>query len=307
MRMTEMELFCKAAETLSFTAAAQLSGTTPSAVSKAVSRLENRLGVKLFQRTTRAIRLTEDGRAYFETCRQALSSIEEVEFALTRGRTRPHGILRISLPFSYGINCVMPLIPRYVERYPEVAKVVVSLSNTITDFVTEGFDMAIRIGTVGDSRLVARLLRNSHYCVVASPAYLRKHGTPFKPDDLRKQPCIDLFLPDAGKPIPWQFCDAGETREVTVASTLCVDHPLAAKSAAINGAGLARLLDFTVTADLHAGTLVEVLSEFRPPGISVSAVYPSNRHLSAKVRTFIDFLVAAQREASPTDFATLRR
>src|SRR5436309_9562462 len=128
-RLSTVELFCKAAETRSFTAAGETLGSTPSAVSKAVSRLENRLGVKLFQRTTRAIRLTEDGSAYYETCRQALSQIEEVEVALTRGQTNPRGTLRLSLPVTYGLKRVVPLIPRYVERYRGQVNVEVNLSN----------------------------------------------------------------------------------------------------------------------------------------------------------------------------------
>ena len=294
-RLNTVEWFCKAAETLSFTAAAKWAGTTPSAVSKAVSRLENRLGVKLFQRTTRAICLTEDGLAYYETCRQALSSIEKVELSLARGRTRPHGILRLSLPSSYGIMCVVPLIARYIERYAGEVKVVVSLSNSITEFVTQRCDLAIRIGTVADSRVVALPLQDAHYCIVASPAYLRRHGVPQQPDDLRAHQCIDLILPDATKPLPWQFCEGAQASEVAVPSTLCVDHPLAAKSAALSGAGLARLLDFTVAPDLRDGRLVELLADFKPAAVPVSAVYPSNRHLSAKVRTFIDFMVEARR------------
>jgi DNA-binding transcriptional LysR family regulator len=295
-RLNTIELFCKAAEARSFTAAAELAGTTPSAVSKAVSRLETQLGVKLFQRTTRAIRLTEEGLGYYETCRQALRSIEQAELALSHGRTRPHGTLRLSLPASYGIVNIVPRIPRYLERYAQEVKVVVSLSNSITEFVTQGCDMAVRIGTVADSRVVARPLRDAHYCVVASPAYLRKHGVPRKPDDLRKHQCIHLMLPDTARLLPWQFGDGKRTWELAVPSALSVDHPLAAMSAALGSGGCARLLDFTVAAELQAGRLVEVLAGFRPAPVAVSIVYPSNRHLSANVRTFIDFLVEAQEE-----------
>lgn len=290
-RLRTIELFCKAAEALSFTAAAELAGATPSAVSKAVSRLESQLGVKLFQRTTRAIRLTDEGAGYYETCRQALSSIQQAEQALTKGRTRPHGTLRLSLPASYGILNIVPRIPRYLERYAHEVKVVVSLSNSITEFVTQGCDMAIRIGAVADSRVVARPLRDAHYCVVASPAYLRRHGVPREPDDMRNHQCIDLVLPDIAKPLPWQFRDGKREWELAVPSALSVDHPLAAMTAALADGGCARLLDFTVADGLQAGRLVEVLASYRSAPVPMSIVYPSNRHLSAKVRTFIDFLV----------------
>jgi DNA-binding transcriptional LysR family regulator len=284
-------LFCKAAEAHSFTAAAEQAGTTPSAISKAVRRLESQLGVKLFERTTRAIRLTEDGNGYYETCRQALRNIEQAELALTHGRTRPKGTLRLSVPSSYGIVKVVPRIPRYVERYGYEVRVVVNLSNAMAEFVTEGCDLAIRLGRIADSRVVARRLHEAQYCVVASPAYLRRHGVPRKPDDLRNHQCIHLVLPDTGRVLPWQFSDGKRTWDTNVPSTLSVDHPLAVVTAAVAGGGLARLLDFTVADELKSGKLVEVLAGFRPASVPVSVVYPSHRLLPAKVRTFIDFLL----------------
>ena len=304
-RLSTVELFCKAAETRSFTAAAETLGSTPSAVSKAVSRLENRLGVKLFQRTTRAIRLTEDGSAYYETCRQALSQIEEVEVALTRGQTNPRGTLRLSLPVTYGLKRVVPLIPRYVERYRGQVNVEVNLSNEIKDFIAEGFDLSVRLGKVSDSRLVARALHDANLCVVGAPDYVRRHGLPKTPDDLLKHRCVALTLPDTGRPIPWVFSDRGETWETKPPGSLSFDDPMAALTAALNGAGFVRLLDFTVENEVRAGRLVEVLADYRPPPQSVSAVYPYNRHLSAKVRTFVDFLVDSARETSTLHHAEL--
>lgn len=299
MRLGTVEQFCEAAKKLSFTAAAESLGTTPSAISKAVGRLEDQLGAKLFQRSTRSIRLTDDGRAYYETCQQALTQIEEAGEALGRGRISPRGTLRVSLPFSYGIKRIVPLMPRYVERYGEQVKVMLSLSNSKTDFISDDFDLSVRLGPVADSRLVARPLHDAQFRVVAAPAYLRQHGIPRRPDDLGKHRCVDLILPDTGRPIPWQFCEAGRCWNAKISSGLAFDHPIAALTAALNGAGLARLLDFTVEAELRAGDLVEVLADFRPPGERVSAVYPSKRHLSAKIRSFIDFLVEAQRDSDP--------
>jgi DNA-binding transcriptional LysR family regulator len=290
-RLNAVELFCAAAKAQSFTAAASALGVTPSAISKAVQRLENRLGLKLFQRTTRAIRLTDDGLAYYKTCQTALQSIRDAEQTLTR-HGMPRGELRISLPYSYGIKRVIPLIPEYVERYLGQVKVAVSLGNTLTDFVKQDFDMAIRLGHVADSRLVARTLHQASFRVVAAPGYLRRHAVPARPEDLRGSDCLGLVMPDTGRVLPWTFSGSeGDTYEVAIRPSITFDHPLATLTGALNDAGFAQLLDFTVEDDLRSGRLVEVLADFRPPPQSVSIVYPGNRHTSAKVRTFVDFLV----------------
>lgn len=291
-RLSTVELFCAAARARSFTAAATELGTTPSAISKAVQRLENRLGIKLFQRTTRAVRLTEEGRTYYTTCRNAIDTIHEVEKTLTRHRGMPRGILRLSLPYTYGVKRVLPLLPRYVERYLGQIRVEASLSNAVIDFVAENVDMSIRLGAVGGSGLVVRKLHDAQTCIVASPAYLRQHGTPRVPDDLRDHACLGLLMPDTGRLMPWAFSDGeGGIRTVAVQPGMTFDHPLGVLTTALNDAGFARLLDFTVHDDLVSGRLVEVLGDFRPPPLPVSAVYQGTRHVPPKVRTFLDFLV----------------
>ncbi|RDK11304.1 LysR family transcriptional regulator [Cupriavidus lacunae] len=288
--LSTVEMFCAAARANGFTAAATALGTTPSAISKAVRRLEDRLGVKLFERTTRAIRLTDDGLAYYRTCSLALESIQEIERSLT-GHKLPRGELRVSVPHSYGIKRLIPLIPRYVERYHGQVRVAVSLSNSLADFVAEDFDMAIRIGEVTDSRLVCRPLHEAGLRVVASPAYLRRRGIPATPEDLGGHECLGLVLPDSGRVMPWSL--AATAGELRIRPRMRFDHPLGTLTAALSDAGLAQLLDFTVEEDLRSGRLVEVLAGFRPASQPVSAVWPGNRHLSAKVRTFLDFLIEA--------------
>ncbi|SAL82292.1 LysR family transcriptional regulator [Caballeronia terrestris] len=292
-RLGTVELFCVAAKAQSFTAAATSLGTTPSAISKAVQRLENRLGLKLFERTTRAIRLTDDGLAYYKVCHQALGNIQEMEEALT-GHRMPRGVLRISLPYSYGIKRVIPLIPRYVERYMGHVKVEVSLSNALADFVKQDCDMAIRLGQIADSRLVVRRLHDAQLRLVASPAYLRRRAAPRSPDDLYQHGCLGLRLPDSGRILPWTFSVEGKANnDVAIRPNMTFDHPLGTLAAALSDAGIAQLLDFTVDDDLRSGRLVEVLADFRPAPQVISAVYPGNRNLSAKVRTFLDFLIEA--------------
>ena len=292
-RLNTIQLFCTAARTLSFTKAAEECGLSPSAVSKAVSRLESQLGVKLFDRTTRAIRLTEEGQTYFDTCEQALRNISQAEAALAQGHAKASGTLRVSLPPSFGILQVVPLLPKYLEQQGHELNVVVAMSNSITEFVTQGCDVAIRLGHVTDGRIVARHLRDARFCVVASPAYLLANGVPTTPDDIRSHRAVDLVITDTGKPLPWEFADGGRLFTVAMRPSLSVNDPVAALTASIAGGGFARLLDFTVERAIQEGSVIEVLQDFRPPGIPVSVVYPGHRHMPARVRSFIDFLVKA--------------
>ncbi|CAN7656085.1 LysR family transcriptional regulator [Cupriavidus necator] len=291
VRLDAVEMFCVAARTQSFTAAAVSLGTTPSAVSKAVQRLETRLGLRLFARTTRAVRLTDEGQLYYDSCQQALDRINETETALTLEQI-PRGVLRVSLPYSYGIKRVIPLISEYMARYGERVTVEVSLSNATVDFVRQDFDMAVRIGTVADSRLVARPLDQTGRIVVATPSYLSKYGHPRQPGDLVRHQCIGMLMPDTGRCLPWLFRTEGDQlSEVAIRPALALDHPLGTLAAVTSGAGIAQLLDFTVQEDLASGRLVELLGTYAPPPQMVSAVYPSHRYVPAKVRTFIDFLL----------------
>ncbi|NML35241.1 LysR family transcriptional regulator [Paraburkholderia antibiotica] len=287
-----LEMFCAAARARSFTAASIALGTTPSAISKAVQRLETRLGLKLFQRTTRAIRLTDDGLAYFKVCQQALDNIRETEQVLS-GHRMPRGVLRVSLPDSYGIKRVAPLIPAYTERYLGHVRVEASLNNALADFVEQGFDLAIRLGKVADSRLGSRPLHDTSPLIVASPDYLRRHPALRTPEDLHDHTCVGLWMPDSGKVMPWTFGVDGQDRELSIRAAMTFDHPFAVSAAVLSGGGLAQLLDFTVEEELRSGRLVEVLAPFRPSSRPVSAVYLRNRYGSAKVRTFVDFLLEA--------------
>ncbi len=289
-RLTTVELFCKAAELCSFTAAAEWFGTTPSAVSKAVSRLERRLALKLFERTTRAVRLTDEGHAYFKCCQQALADIEGIEAELAAGRIEPRGKLRVTLPVSYGLKRVIPQLAQYSERYPDVS-VEINLSNAIKDFVADGFDIAVRIGKIQDSRLIAIELPPARYRLVASPRYVDRYGRPARPDDLLGHRCIDLIIAGTGRPFAWQFSEGDGTRALKPKCQLLFDDPMAALAAAVGGAGIARLLDYTVADEIREGKLLEILGQSTQPlPQPIFAVYPYARHPSPKTRSFIAFL-----------------
>jgi len=294
-----LELFCLAAESESFTVAATVASVTPAAVSRAVARLEKRLGVRLFVRTTRQIRLTDEGRLYFEHCRQALNQLADAEREATGQQTSPAGVLRISMPTPYGHYRVLPLLADFHERYPGVT-VEAHLSNRNIDFADEGFDLAIRGRAPQDSSLIARKLEDAELVVVASPAYLRKRGKLETPDDLVHHECVQYELPSSGRHLPWLFKRDGESVEaVTRGSYGASGDVLAGVTLARHGAGLFQTYRFIVEKDLAQGTLQELLTAYGGCSRPFVLLYPHARHLSSRVRSFVDFLMERlKREAS---------
>ena len=286
-----IELFCLAAEQGSFTAAAATASVTPAAVSRSVSRLEERLGVRLFTRTTRQMRLTEAGRAYFEQCRQALNQLVEAEREITGLQTAPSGLLRISAPTTYGHYRLLPLLPTFRERFPDV-KVEVNVSNRNIDFAEEGYDLAIRARATADSSLVARLLEDTPLVVIASPDYLRRHGTPSTLDALQSHECIQFELPSSGRAIPWLFRRDGQELELqTAGGYACSDDVTAGATLARHGAGVFQAYRFVVEEDLRAGRLVELLQDFGGRSRPHSLLYPHRRFVPLRVRVFVDYLL----------------
>jgi DNA-binding transcriptional LysR family regulator len=285
-----IELFCAAAEHGSFTAAARARGVTPAADSRSVARLEARLGARLFVRTTRQVSLTEAGSLYFEQCRQGLAQLIDAERAVTGAHGMPAGVVRISVPTTYGHHRVLPLLPRFCARYPDV-RVEIHVSNRNIDFVDEGYDLAIRARDLPDSRLVGHKLEDAELVVVAAPGYLAARGRPESIAALARHDCIAFALPSTNRPVPWLLRDGGATVEVAVAGACCVYEDLmAGVTLARGGAGLFQAYRFTVEDDLRAGTLVEVLREHGGCARPFSVLYPHGRHLALKVRAFLEFL-----------------
>jgi DNA-binding transcriptional LysR family regulator len=286
-----IELFCFAAELGSFTAAATAVGVTPAAVSRSVARLEARLGVRLFVRTTRQIRLTDGGRLYYEQCRQALSQLTDAERQVTGGQARPAGALRISAPTPYAHHRLLPLVPLFRERYPEVT-LDIHVSNRNIDFADEGYDLAIRGRAPADSNLIARKLEDAELVLVAAPAYLARAGTPQSLDDLQRHDCIQFDLPSTGKRIAWPFhVDGAQVDVVTHGGVCCSEDVLGIVTLARAGAGLVQTYRFIVAEDLARGELVELLPQHGGTSRPFILLYPHARHLSLRVRTFVDFLV----------------
>jgi DNA-binding transcriptional LysR family regulator len=286
-----IELFCLAAELSSFTAAAAAAGVTPAAVSRSVSRLEERLGVRLFVRTTRQIRLTDDGRVYFEQCRQALSQLVDAERQVTGGQAAPAGLLRISMPTPYAHYRVLPLLPLFRKRYPQV-QLDVHLSNRNIDFADEGYDLAIRGRAPDDSSLIARKLEDAELVLAATPSYLKRAGRPKTLEDLQKHECIQFELPSTGRRIPWTFQVDGKDLDLaTPGSYCCTEDVLGVATLGRSGAGLVQTYRYILEKDLKSGELVELLPQFGGSSRPFILLYPHARHLSLRVRTFVDFLV----------------
>ena len=293
-----IELFCSTAELGSFTAAASAAAITPAAVSRAISRLEARLGVRLFVRTTRTLNLTDAGREYYEQCRAALNQLVEAERLVTGRQSAPSGVLRISMPTPYGHYRVLPLLPAFSQRYPDV-KIEFHLSNRNIDFVDEGFDLAIRGRAPADSTMISRTLEDAELVVVGTPDYLRRAGTPANPHELHKHNCIQFALPSTGRTIPWLFADGGEDIDLATTGLYgCAEDILGAVTLARAGGGLFQTYRFIVDADLKAGRLVEVLSQSGGRSRPFCLIYPHARHIPLRVRAFVDFLVE-QLRATP--------
>ncbi|AZC51916.1 LysR family transcriptional regulator [Pseudomonas chlororaphis] len=289
-----IELFCMAAEIGSFTGAALAAGVTPAAVSRSVSRLEERLGVRLFVRTTRSIRLTDGGRDYHQQCRSALNQMLEAERQLTGQQLAPSGTLRISLPTTYGHLRILPLLPEFRRRYPQM-RVEVNLSNRNIDFVEGGYDMAIRVRAQPDSGLVARLLEDAELVVFAAPDYLERVGTPQRLDDLAQHECIQFELPSSGRRIAWLFNGPDGPCEVLAEGAyVCSEDLLGGVTLARHGAGLFQTYRFMVERELAEGSLVEVLQPYGGRSRPFSLLYPHSRHVPLRLRAFIDFLLEKQ-------------
>lgn len=296
IQLGSIELFCLAAQEGSFTAAALSAGVTPAAVSRSISRMEERLATRLFVRTTRSIRLTESGRAYFEQCRRALTQLVEAEREVMGKQLEPSGELRISIPTTYGHYRILPLLSRFRERHPGV-KIDIHLSNRNIDFVGEGYDLAIRVRVQPDSTLIARHLEDARLVVIATPEYLSRVGTPQSLEDLGKHDCIQFELPSSGRRISWLFTENGKEREILAEGNYCCSEDvLGGVTLARHGAGLFQTYRFIVERELEEGSLVEVLQEFGGRSRPFTLLYPHGRHVPLRLRAFIDFLMECKQE-----------
>jgi len=286
-KLNSMNLFVEVVNGGGFTAAAEKIGLSRAQVSKAVMQLEAHLGARLLNRTTRRVSLTEIGRIYYERCKAILHDIDGVEDIAREQSSKPHGRLTLSAPTSFGMLHMNEVITQFIKQYPQV-QISLSLADRFIDVVSEGFDLVIRIAALEDSSLIARKIAPCKRVFCASPDYLHREGIPQVPQDLGIHHCL-IYSNDL-KPGTWVLHGPHGTEFIKVNGPLCADNGDILKSAAIAGLGITLLPTFIVGADLRAGRLQQVLSNYCPPEISIYAVFPSRRYLSAKVRTFVDFL-----------------
>lgn len=294
-RLAEMEVFVRVVEEGGFSAAARTLDMSKSAVSKRVSALEDRLGARLINRTTRKLALTDAGIAFHARAARIIAEAEEAEAAVSSLQAAPRGVLRVNAPVSFGINHLGGLLPSFLERYPDLSVDLV-MNDRFVDLVDEGFDLAIRISSLEDSSLIARRLCGLNRVVVASPDYLARHGAPAHPTDLTRHACLlYTYLRRSGE---WTLRHRDDGQDVRVrveGAALRANNGDVLREAAIGGLGVTMMPTFIIGADLVAGRLVRLLPDWEDDTGGIYAVWPSGRFVPAKVRAFVDLLVEAFR------------
>lgn len=284
-----LTIFVRVAESGGFTAAARKLGISVSAATKAVARLEDDLGTQLFNRTTRRLSTTDYGQEFYERSVRILADLEDAELSLQTGSQVARGRVRAVVPLSFGRVTLVPELIRFTDRYPDISlDIGFSDSDHTMDLIADGYDVAVRTGEISDSRLITRILTRSPQVTVASPEYLKRHGTPRIPQDLLDHNCIASSL--SGH--EWNFRDPGG-RELTVRTTgnAILHSGDALREAACAGLGIVHGTWWLHRKDLESNSVVEILSDYRTAGTPISVLYPANRHLPTKVRVFLDFLI----------------
>ena len=288
-RLQAMQVFTRVVDTNSFTRAAETLDMPRASVTTIIQNLEAFLGVRLMHRTTRRLSLTPDGAAYYERCIRILADVEETETSFQRGNKKPNGKLRIDMPGSIGRLIVIPALCEFHTRYPDI-DLQLGLTDRPVDLLTEGVDCVVRVGALQDSSLVARRIGLFEHVSCASPDYLANFGTPRSIEDLENHKAVNYFSSRTGRVIDWSFKVDDKEIEVKMKSIVSVNDADAYVTCGLEGFGLIQPAFYMVLPHLQSGQLVEVLPDLRPLPMPISVVYPHSRHLSAKVRVFVDWI-----------------
>jgi DNA-binding transcriptional LysR family regulator len=294
-RLDTLHLFTRIVEQNSFSRAADLLGIPRATATHAIKVLEARLGTRLLERTTRHVRTTLDGQAYYERCIQVLTDLDDAEAAFRQGTAKPRGVLRVDMSGTHAARIVLPRIHDFHARYPDI-DLVVSSGDRLVDLVREGVDCVIRAGDLRDANLVARRLALMPQVICASPAYLAAAGVPRQPDDLPAHRAVRFFASNGGLDYPFELLVDGAVRTFDVGGWLAVNDAENYALGAVQGCGLIQLPRFHVEQELQDGRLVEVLAGWRSPDMPLSALYPQRRQLSPRVRVFVDWIAELYRE-----------
>ena len=296
-RLASMTVFTRVVEVKSFTTAAKLLGISRAMASKHVQDLEHHLSIRLLNRTTRTLSLTDAGATFYDRCRQILELVQTAEEEAASQSLTATGKLRVAAPMSFGVGYVSPLVPSFLERHPDV-RVDLVLNDRIVDLIDEGFDLAIRIGKLRDSSLIARKLCGTRLLVCAAPSYLARHGEPKRPEDLKTHRCLCYSLSSFGH--EWQFRgNDGASVAVPIGEQIACNNGDALRLMAVQGAGLVQQPSFIVAEDIAAGRLMPVLGSYLGAEFGIHAVYPGSRNVVPKVRAFVDHMVSAFAPAPP--------
>lgn len=295
-RVHDFEIFVHVAQLKSFTRAARDLSLTVSAVSRAVSRLEEHLGVRLLNRTTRRVALTEEGQTFFERCRNAFEELHEAEASIAQKRDQPRGAIRISLPIALGVQCILPRLDPLIRRYTGI-HLDVSLSDRLESLVEEGIDVVLRVGSLPDSALMSRRLGSLSYTLCASPDYLARAGTPQSPDELGDHDCLGFVYPQTRRVLEWSFTRGPERVRFRPDGPLSFDNGLALVDAAIGGAGVIQTQTPLLSPAIKRGELVPLLTAWKGPERPLQLLYKRERHPSQRLRLVVDHLAKIVPEA----------
>jgi DNA-binding transcriptional LysR family regulator len=294
-RLDTMRLFVRVLERRSFTAAAADLGLPRSTATEAIRRLEEHLGARLLERTTRQVNATQDGEAYYQRCLSILAEIEDAEAAFRKAE--PFGLLRIDASTLLTRTFLLPRLPEFLTRYPRI-DMQIGQSDRLVDLVREGVDCVIRVGEPPDSGMIMRRLGMIREMTCASPAYLSRHGMPASPDALDGHQAIGFVSSRTGEVLPFEFTVGGKTREIRLPGRVAANNSDTAADLARLGLGLIQAPRYRFEKDLADGTLVEVLADFPPSPTPLSALYPQNRQLSPRLRVFLDWAARIFAEAN---------
>jgi DNA-binding transcriptional LysR family regulator len=289
-RYQEMSSYVAVVEARSFVGAANATSQSTTAISRHISDLEQRLGVRLLQRTTRRVSVTPEGEAFYARCKEVLAAINEAEAEVTTQSAEPSGLIRVNAPLTFGVLHLAPLWGRFIEQNPKVS-FDVTLSDRVVDLVEEGYDLAVRITRLPNSTLVSRKLASSRLVLCASPGYLAARGVPTAPHDLGRLDVISYSYLASGD--EWHFEGPDGPARVSVTPRFQTNNGDTCRVAALADQGVILQPDFIVADDLRRGTLVELMPQYRAMEIGIYAVYPTRKHLPLKLRRLVDFLVAA--------------
>ncbi|VWD31613.1 LysR family transcriptional regulator [Burkholderia lata] len=286
-----MRIFARVAHLGSFTKAAEQLQLPRPTVSNAVQYLEKHLKIRLLQRTTRRVALTAEGATYYERCVRLLADLDDAETLFEDAGTTPRGAIRVDLPERFALNQVIPALPGFHARYPDL-RVVIGTTDRFVDLVADGIDCAVRVGAMSDTSLVARRIGELAQINCAAPAYLERHGTPRSPDELPDHVAVGYFSSRTGRELDWEYADmdSGELHAVKMRSVVAVNSSQAYLACCLAGLGLIQAPRDGLGPLLDDGSLVEVLPEWNAEPLPVSVVFPTGRHLAPRVRIFVDWL-----------------